>query len=272
MADLTLNASTTGNGAPKQDSIHPGIMESDDPMVVCQHYLAHRGVQGTVIFAMMTGSQAYNLATPASDKDYLGIYMVDSKELLSIDGEFKFPNQPLSSLPDEEGMPDATLYEVKQFVKLLIKGNPFMIETLFTERHYASTEAFDRLRALRHEVLTKTLVEEFLSYIRGQMVVHQKKGLKGKRVYHIIRLLYELNRIVGGESPWIAFPDGPERDHLMGLRKVEQPGLAVIEAAEGMIRQLEKLRPWNLPDDCEQTFDKWLIDERIRKFKEAVAT
>ena len=48
--------------------------------------------------------------------------MVDSKELLSIDGEFKFPNQPLSSLPDEEGMPDATLYEVKQFVKLLIKG------------------------------------------------------------------------------------------------------------------------------------------------------
>ena len=81
-----------------------------------------------------------------------------------------------------------------------------MIETLFTERHYASTEAFDRLRALRHEVLTKTLVEEFLSYIRGQMVVHQKKGLKGKRVYHVIRLLYELNRIVGGESPWIAFP------------------------------------------------------------------
>ena len=59
----------------------------------------------------------------------------------------------------------------------------------------------------------------------------------------------------------------------MGLRKVEQPGLAVIEAAEGMIRQLEKLRPWNLPDDCEQTFDKWLIDERIRKFKDAaVAT
>lgn len=53
--------------------------------------------------------------------------------------------------------------------------------------------------------MTRGLVEEFLSYVRGQMVVHQRKGLKGKRAYHIIRLLLELNRIVAGEEPWIAF-------------------------------------------------------------------
>lgn len=80
-----------------------------------------------------------------------------------------------------------------------------MIETLFTASNYVSTPSFDRLRALRRHVLTRGLVEEFLSYVRGQMAVHQRKGLKGKRAYHIIRLLLELNRIVAGEEPWIAF-------------------------------------------------------------------
>ena len=81
-----------------------------------------------------------------------------------------------------------------------------MIETLFTSSNYESTPCFDRLRALRRSVLSKTLVEEFISYIRGQIVVHQRKGLKGKRLYHIIRLLFELKRILRGEDPVIAFP------------------------------------------------------------------
>ena len=50
---------------------------SDDPLAVCKEYLQYRGVTGTVIFAMMTGSQAYNLTTASSDKDYLGTYFFE---------------------------------------------------------------------------------------------------------------------------------------------------------------------------------------------------
>lgn len=46
----------------------------DDPIAVTSAYLKHRGVKGTIIFAMLTGSQAYNLAHKDSDKDYLGAY------------------------------------------------------------------------------------------------------------------------------------------------------------------------------------------------------
>ena len=81
-----------------------------------------------------------------------------------------------------------------------------MVEALFSRQNYMSTPCFDRLRAVRKSILSRQLVEEFLSYIRGQMVVHQRKGLKGKRVYHIIRLLFELNRIIRGEEPVITFP------------------------------------------------------------------
>jgi len=48
--------------------------------------------------------------------------MVDTKQMLSIDGELSFPNQPVSTLPTEVNRPDTSLYEVKQFMKLVIKG------------------------------------------------------------------------------------------------------------------------------------------------------
>lgn len=85
-------------------------------------------------------------------------------------------------------------------------GNPFMVEALFTSQNYVSTPCFDRLRALRRAILSRQLVEEFLSYVRGQMAFHKRKGLKGKRAYHIIRILLELNRIIRGQDPVIAFP------------------------------------------------------------------
>lgn len=81
-----------------------------------------------------------------------------------------------------------------------------MIETLFTQQRFVSSPSFDLLRDMRRLVLTPTLVDEFLSYVRGQIVVHQKKGLKGKRLYHILRIMFELERIVDGGEPLIWMP------------------------------------------------------------------
>lgn len=51
-----------------------------------------------------------------------GIYVFDTEEFLSIDSETKLPSQPLSTLPTETHLPDVWLYEIKQFLKLLVKG------------------------------------------------------------------------------------------------------------------------------------------------------
>lgn len=96
-------------------------------------------------------------------------------------------------------------------------GNPFMIETLFTQQRFVSSPSFDLLRAMRRVVLTPTLVEEFVSYVRGQIVVHQKKGLKGKRLYHILRIMFELERIVDGGEPLIWMPVRCTMIPLFGL-------------------------------------------------------
>lgn len=61
----------------------------------------------------------------------LGIYVFETDEFLSIDGETTLPNQPLSTLPTESHLPDVWLYEAKQFLKLLAKG---MFEPLAFKR------------------------------------------------------------------------------------------------------------------------------------------
>lgn len=93
-----------------------------------------------------------------------------------------------------------------------------MIETLFTAQKFVSSPSFDRLREMRRIVLTPTLVDEFLSYVKGQIVVHQKKGLKGKRLYHILRIMFELERIVNGDEPLIWLPVRGEPNALLTPR------------------------------------------------------
>jgi len=54
---------------------------------------------------------------------------------------------------------------------------------------------------------------------------------------------------------------------LVSIRSVERPGPEVVQLAEEMIVEIEGLRPWELPDECDANFNEWLIEERLRIFK-----
>lgn len=85
-----------------------------------EHFLQSKGVEGKVLGCVVTGSTAYNLANKdKSDYDYLGIYLADTKELLSLDSNIK---PTVATLPDDPE-PDFTLHEASSFCHLLLKGN-----------------------------------------------------------------------------------------------------------------------------------------------------
>jgi hypothetical protein len=44
-----------------------------DPREQVELFMKRKGVQGKVIMAMVTGSQAYNLANELSDHDFFGV-------------------------------------------------------------------------------------------------------------------------------------------------------------------------------------------------------
>lgn len=124
------------------------------------------------------------LAHPASDVDFFGVYVADTMEYLSIDPSL--PTAPLGNLPNSND-PDIRLYEAKQFVQYLLKGNPFAIEVLFAERFVYKTNAWVELQQLANEVINAKSVQEYLDYITGQIQRHKAKPLVGKRIYHVIR-------------------------------------------------------------------------------------
>jgi hypothetical protein len=94
-----------------------------------EKFLQDRNVPyATICFCMVTGSVAYDLSTPSSDVDYLGVYVARSDDLLCI--ESPVPVNSLSVLPEEAGKrPDITMYELGQFLRQLVKGSSIFFET-----------------------------------------------------------------------------------------------------------------------------------------------
>jgi hypothetical protein len=85
---------------------------------------------------------------------------------------------------------------------MMCEGNPFAVETLFCCRHCYQTEIWQELRELRKTVLNRQTVRQMLSYVENQMKKHKdKKSMPGKRMYHVVRLLFEAKRIINGEEP-----------------------------------------------------------------------
>ena len=98
-------------------------MNSNDCLSEAQTFLSKHQTSGQILFSSVTGSRAYNLSSPDSDIDYLGVYLFETKEFLELGHQL--PKDPLNTLPYEVEDVDFMLYEARQFVRLLAQGYLF---------------------------------------------------------------------------------------------------------------------------------------------------
>jgi len=240
----------------------------DEALYEAKKFLEGKGARGTILFVMVTGSQVYGLAeVDSSDVDYLGVYLAPTSEVVSL--EAGNINQTLATLPNDP-KPDFSLHEVKHFCSLLLKGNPFIMETIFCpwddELHVYKSPSWKKLKSLAKNCLTKQAVEEHLSYIRDQFNKHKKKPLPGKRVYHVVRLLYEVKRIIIGQEPMIRV-EGEEKELLWRIKKGSCNGSELDKIVEDLINFVEASKPWNLPDILDESLlESWVVEMRKAQF------
>eukprot|EP01103_Thecamoeba_quadrilineata_P014834 TRINITY_DN4523_c0_g1_i1.p1 TRINITY_DN4523_c0_g1~~TRINITY_DN4523_c0_g1_i1.p1 ORF type:complete len:248 (-),score=48.46 TRINITY_DN4523_c0_g1_i1:26-769(-) len=171
-----------------------------------------------LLMVMITGSQSYNLATPSSDVDYFGVYLASKNDILGLDPPPEsVSNQPLGPPPD------ADIYEAKKYCRLLIEGNPFAIETLFCERNIYESDSFRNLKKMRRIFLTKKAIRQYIGYVlqfmKKDFNAKNQNRRRGKRIYHMLRLLMEANRILDGLEPflWLS-EDNPIRAELVAIK------------------------------------------------------
>mmetsp|Transcript_38931 Transcript_38931/g.98143 ORF Transcript_38931/g.98143 Transcript_38931/m.98143 type:complete len:550 (-) Transcript_38931:66-1715(-) len=211
-----------------------------------------------VLYAQLAGSWAFHLNVPESDKDYFGIYIGDLDHVLSC------VSQPESTLDHHD--PDYAVYELRHYSKILLKGNPKVIEPLFTTHLCYEHELWNSLKLHRSKLLTREVFSQYMSYAKSQLIDQDAgKGNPTKKYYHAMRLLGEAERILNGDSPkvWL---DGAERELIMSIRlgkvSLEDCQRAVQEIEQRVAaRQEEKLLrlPTRESGEAASTVDRWMI-------------
>lgn len=166
-----------------------------------------------IIMKALMGSHLYGLNTPESDKDYLGVFIRPTKEVLSF-----FHNEETYVTKE----PDTTLHELKKFMYLAAKGNPTVLELLFVPEYEILTLPGLMLVKHREDFLSSHVRDSFGGYAYQQAVKLQKREAEGyvgfgpelknryaKHARHCFRLLRQGKELLetGTLNPVLSNPE-----------------------------------------------------------------
>ena len=138
-----------------------------------------------LIYECIVGSKAFGLSDENSDDDIRGIYLSPNDVLFSLWGA---PEQ----LEDKER--DKVYWELEKYIRLALKANPNILETLWTPMVSIKTETAEELLSIRESFLSKYIFKTFGGYAISQFNKMKSEYLKTgkyrtKHALHLIRLL-----------------------------------------------------------------------------------
>ncbi len=189
-----------------------------------------------IIYQCQVGSKAFGLATDDSDDDLRGIFLPPARLQWSLR---RLPEQ-LEYKDDDQ---DEVYWELEKFLRLALKANPSVLETLWTPLVLKADETAEELRAMRHAFLSKHVYKTYSGYVLSQfrrMANAQKsKGtFKAKHAMHLIRLLH--SGIAALETGEIRVDVGEHRDELLEIRDGKLPFEEVKRRALELDQQFQE--------------------------------
>lgn len=153
----------------------------------------------SVALKVQTGSHLYGLSTPKSDLDYRGCFVPTDLSYL-----FNFKQK--ENIETKE--PDMTLFDLRKFVSLALKGNTVALECLFASQEFVVDETIigELLREMRKDFLSKRIYRVLKGYAQaeyrktlgettGDLGARRKEevaslGYSPKNASHCLRLLF----------------------------------------------------------------------------------
>ncbi|QDU88988.1 putative nucleotidyltransferase [Pirellulimonas nuda] len=179
--------------------------------------LATHGLFDRVIYRCVVGSRAFGLDTDASDTDRRGVYLPPAELHWSLYG---VPAQ-LENDANEE-----CYWELQKFLVMALKGNPNILECLYTPLVEHATPLAQELLAMRDAFLSRLVYQTYNGYVmsqfkRMQADLRNQGRLKPKHVMHLIRLL--LSGIHVLREGFVPVDVGEHRDGLFAIKRGEMP-------------------------------------------------
>lgn len=116
---------------------------------------------------VVVGSRLHETATPESDWDYRGIYIIPEIEALS-------PFRKPKNTSWIEGNEDDTSYELRNFCKLATKGNATILEVFFSDKILQTSPEHQEMRENWKKFMN---TKNFINASRGYAHNQYKKAL-----------------------------------------------------------------------------------------------
>jgi uncharacterized protein len=166
--------------------IHSDRPPSDWKFLACEDDGASSsGAKFHIILRVVIGSRAYGLSRDGSDTDVRGVYVPSASAHWS-----------LAAVPEqlESEQEQTVIWEIEKFLRLALKGNPAILETLWSPVVLFASELGHDLVGLRQQVLSRAVYQSFLGYADAQFTSMQRahdRGdpIKWRHAMHLIRLL-----------------------------------------------------------------------------------
>lgn len=167
-----------------------------------------------IIFECISGSRAYGLATPNSDTDIRGVFILPKEHFYSLDYVGQINNETN----------DIAFYELRKFIELCAKNNPNILEMLNIPKECIlyKNPLFDEIK--KELFLSKLCKNTFANYAFTQ--IKKARGLNKKIVNPVEKIKKSVEDfcLIRVEKRTIKFKDFLTNNHL----KNEFCGLAKI--------------------------------------------
>ena len=172
-----------------------------------------------IIYRCQVGSKAFGLANDESDDDVRGIYLPPARLHWSLR---RLPEQ----LEYNDGRQDEVYWELDKFLRLALKANPNVLETLWTPLVIQANDVANELRIIRKAFLSKHVYKTYSGYVLSQFRRMSRSYMadgvyKPKHAMHLIRLLY--SGIAALNTGKIRIDVGEHRGELLHIRNDDVP-------------------------------------------------
>jgi predicted nucleotidyltransferase len=116
------------------------------------------------IFATISGAHLYGFASPDSDVDLRGAFMLPASEILGL-----YPPDETLAIEDKTAIDlDWVAHDIRKFARLMTNHNGYVLDQLFSPLVVLTTSAHEELLELGKGCVTKPTVRHYQGFARGR--------------------------------------------------------------------------------------------------------
>jgi uncharacterized protein len=149
----------------------------------------------SVLFATVSGAHLYGFASPDSDVDLRGVFLLPIEALVGL-------SEPAETLTVGEMVSgveiDLVVHDLRKFARMMTRHNGYVLEQLYSPLVVVGGEDFAELQAIGHGCITRELYRHYQGFARSRRKLLGEPGATVKHLLYAYRVYMTGIRVLQG--------------------------------------------------------------------------